>query len=89
MSGEIDIIKCAIRDVLDERAKMPSEEHRAHHDWVSLQIAKHQARAQFWQAMLAKSLPAMAFSLLATAASVWLNQTRRLMGSATTLHKCA
>lgn len=69
MNSDTDLIKCAIRDVLDERARMPSEEHRAHHDWVSLQIAKHQARAEFWQAMLAKSLPAMAFSLLATGAA--------------------
>ena len=60
----MDLMKCAIRDVLDERARMPSEEHRSHHDWVRMQIDKQQDRAEFWRAMLAKSLPAMAVSML-------------------------
>jgi hypothetical protein len=62
--SDLDALKCAIRDVLDERTKMPSEEHRSHHEWVALQIERQQARAEFWRAMLAKSLPAMTVSLL-------------------------
>lgn len=66
--SDFDTIKCAIRDVLDERAKMPSEEHQSHHNWVRMQIERQQARNEFWRAMLAKSLPAMAVSLLAALA---------------------
>lgn len=67
--SDIDLLKCAIRDVLDERAKMPSEEHQSHHNWVRMQIERQQARAEFWRAMLAKSLPAMGASLLAAVAA--------------------
>jgi len=66
--SDIDELKCAIRDVLDERTKMPSEEHRSHHAWVAMQIERQQARNEFWRAMLAKSLPAMVVSLLAAVA---------------------
>lgn len=66
--SDMDLMKCAVREVLDELAKMPSEEHRSHHEWVRLQIERQQARGEFWRAMLAKSLPAMAVSLLAALA---------------------
>lgn len=67
--SDMDLMKCAIRDVLDERSKMPSEEHRSHHEWVALQIERQRARRAFWEAMLAKSLPAMLVSLLAALAT--------------------
>jgi hypothetical protein len=70
--NELDAIKCAIRDVLDERSKMPSEEHRDHHDWVRLQIEKERARAELWRAVLAKSVPAIVWSaVLALSGWVW------------------
>jgi polyferredoxin len=67
--SDLDALKCAIRDVLDERTKMPSEEHRDHHDWVRLQIEKQQARTEFWRALFAKSLPAIVWSALAAGAT--------------------
>ena len=72
---EHEAMKCAMRDVLDERSRMPSEEHRSHHEWVALQIEKQKTKRAFWEAMLAKSLPAMIVSLLATCAGLlwhWL-----------------
>jgi len=62
--SDMDTLKCAVREVLDERAKMPSEEHRDHHDWVRMQIEKQKARTAFWEAMIAKSLPAIVVSLI-------------------------
>lgn len=71
MSDDMDMMKCAVREVLDERSKIPPELHTTHHDWIKLQIEKQQARTEFWQQMLAKSLPAMIGSLCLAAAG-WL-----------------
>ena len=64
-------IQNALRAVLDERARMPSEEHREHHEWVALQIAKQEARKAFWQAVMTKAMPA-ALVTMAAAFGGWL-----------------
>jgi hypothetical protein len=66
-----DTLRHLLREVLDERARIPQEEHREHHEWVRGQIERGQARAEFWRALAAKSLPAMVWSLVAAGAG-WL-----------------
>ena len=71
MSDDLDQLKCAIRDVLDERARMTPEQHSTEHAWVRMQMQRQQERAEFWKALLAKSAPTFAFSLLA-AGVTWI-----------------
>lgn len=35
-----------LREALSERARIPEEEHREHHDWVRGQIERQQARTR-------------------------------------------
>jgi hypothetical protein len=66
-----DTLRSLLHEVLNERARVPEAEHREHHDWVRGQIERQQARSEFWRALAQKSLPAMAWSLIAAAAG-WL-----------------
>lgn len=67
-----DTLIDALREALAERARIPEEEHREHHEWVRGQIERQQARTAFWQALAAKSLPAMVWSLIAAGAGwIW------------------
>lgn len=65
---DADQLKQAIAEALDARARIPELEHRAHHDWVREQIDKGKARREFWSAVMQKSLPAIAWTLLSAAA---------------------
>lgn len=72
MTMDRDTIIDALREALSERARIPEEEHREHHAWVRGQIERQQARTEFWRALAAKSLPAMAWSLVVAGAGwIW------------------
>lgn len=64
---EVDAFTAAVTAgvlaALESRPRDPV--HAEHHEWVKAQIAKEKARAEFWQALAAKSLPAMVYTLLA------------------------
>ena len=64
-----DRLRDVITSVLDDRSRIPEEEHREHHDWVRSQIDRQRARADFWAALAQKSLPAIIVTLLGAGAS--------------------
>lgn len=41
-----DTLIDVLREALSERARIPEEEHREHHDWVRGQIERQQARTR-------------------------------------------
>jgi hypothetical protein len=50
-------------------ARPRDETHAEHHEWVKAKIAKEKARATFWEALAAKSLPGIVWALIAAAAT--------------------
>lgn len=62
-------IAAAITQALDNRGYVSRENHEEHHEWVASQIAKQKARTEFWQALAAKSLPAIVWTLIAAGAT--------------------
>lgn len=65
------VVTAGVIAALDARQRDPV--HAEHHEWVKAQIARQKARTEFWQALAAKSLPAIAWSLIATALG-WLGR---------------
>lgn len=62
----------ALRGVLDERSRIDANRHNSEHDWVRERIEKERERAEFWRGLAAKSLPALAWALVASAAgAIW------------------
>jgi hypothetical protein len=59
------VVAAAVTAALDARTRVPESVHHEHHEWVAAQIARQRARTEFWQALAAKSLPAIAWSLIA------------------------
>lgn len=67
-----ELMRAAMADALAERARIPEEEHREHHEWVQAQIERQRARTAFWTALAQKSAPAIVWTLLAAAGGwVW------------------
>ena len=59
-------------DLLQARSgndELDDETHREHHRWVLSRIEREKARARFWNALAERSLPGMAWGLVAAAAA--------------------
>jgi hypothetical protein len=64
------MVSAAVLTAFEARPRDPV--HAEHHEWVKTQIAKEKARADFWQTLAAKSLPAIVWTLLvAGATGLW------------------
>jgi hypothetical protein len=66
----MDELKAAIREVLEERARMSPDEHFTHHEWIRQQVAKDKARAEFWQRLVDRSAPVVIWGAL-SASALW------------------
>jgi len=66
------VVAAAVTAALDARTRVPEALHHEHHEWVAAQIARQRARCEFWQALAAKSLPGIVWTLIASgAAALW------------------
>lgn len=64
-----DEIKQLMREVLEERSRIPQDEHMEDHLYIRSMIARDKARSEFWQALAMKSLPGIIWSLIAAGAT--------------------
>lgn len=71
-----ELMRLAMQEVLDSRARIPELEHREHHAWVQAQIERQRARAEFWTSLAGKAVPAMVWTLISAAAVAIFNFVR-------------
>lgn len=78
MPSEInpETLREVLNDVLDQRARIGQEQHREHHAWVQARIDRERARSEFLVALAHKSLPGIAWGLIAACLGWVINYVR-------------